>query len=69
MLNANNFSLQQWISKCQVNLPVEGGLIVTCIVGVGVAIMAHEEGAGTNDDIGALGKSSVRIISLTYLMN
>ena len=53
------------MNKCQVNLPVEGGLIVTCIVGVGVAIMAHEEGAGTNDDIGALGKSSVRIISLT----
>lgn len=33
--------------------PVEGGLVVTCIVGVGVAITDDEEGAGTNDDIGA----------------
>ena len=53
------------MNKCQVNLPVEGGLIVACIVGVGVAITADKEGVGTNNDIGALGRSSVRIISLT----
>ena len=44
---------------------MEGGLEVACIVGVSVAVTADEEGVGTNDDIGALGKSSVRIISLT----
>ena len=53
------------MSNSQVNLPVEGGLEVACIVGVSAAITADEEGAGANDDIGALGKSSVRIISLT----
>ena len=44
---------------------MESGLEVACIVGVGVAIAADEEGVGTNDDIGALGKISVRITSLT----
>ena len=53
----------------QVNLPVEGGLVVTCIVGVGVAMMADEEDVGTTDDIGALGKSSMRIITVTYLLD
>ena len=32
-------------------------------MGVGVAIMADEEDVGTTDEIGALGKSSIRIIS------
>ena len=38
-------------------------------MGVGVAIMDDEEGVGTSDDIGALGKGSMRIISLTFLLN
>ena len=38
-------------------------------MGVGVAIMADEEGVGTSDDIGALEKRSMRTISLTYLLN
>ena len=37
-------------------------------MGVGVAIMADEECVGETDDIGALGKSSMRIIGLTYLL-
>ena len=47
---------------------MEGGLVVTWIVGVGVPIMADEEDVGTSDDIGALGKKALRIISLTYLL-
>ena len=39
-------------------------------MGVGVAIMAdEEEGVGARDDIGALGKGSMRIISLTYFLD
>ena len=38
-------------------------------MGVGVAIMADEEGVGARDDIGALGKGSMRIISLTYFLD
>ena len=38
-------------------------------MGVGVAIMADEEGVGTSDDIGALEKRSMRTINLTYLLN
>ena len=37
-------------------------------MGVGVAIMADEEGVGARDDIGALGISSMRIISLTLFL-
>ena len=37
-------------------------------MGVVVAIKADEEGVGASDDIGALGKSLVRITS-TYLQN
>jgi len=35
-------------------------------VGVGVAITADEEGVGASEDIGAMGRSSGRI--LTYLL-
>jgi len=45
---------------------VGGSLVVTCIVGVGVAITADEEGVGASEDIGAMGRSSGRI--LTYLL-